>query len=197
MAELLPELLLLAPQLAKYLFGTRSVMAAAAVREIVNRVTGTVDPAAQAAAFAEPGKQSELRLELAQLTARLDQEQRATDLALFQAQVADVANARSATLSLQAGHSAIAWGAPIVSTIVLGTFGAMLGCLMTFHIPDSALALANIMLGNLATMAMAVVSYWVGSSAGSKAKDVTIADATRNLAVSSPPPMLAVAAPPT
>jgi hypothetical protein len=90
------------------------------------------------------------------------------------------------TLTLTQEHSPMAWGAPIVSTVVLATFGGMLGCLLTFKIPDSALALSNILLGSLSSMAGAVVQYWVGSSSGSRAKDGVIADATRNLAIAAP-----------
>ena len=194
MAQLLPLILEVSPQLAKYLFGTKGVQAAAAVAAIAQQVTGTVEPEAQLAALADPNKVADLRLELAQLTARLDVEQRASDLALFQTQITDVMNARQMTLNLQAGRSPIAWGAPVVSVVVLATFGAMLGCLLTFHIPDSALALSNVMLGTLGTLTSAVVNYWVGSSSGSRAKDAVIADTARSLAVTTTPKELS---PPT
>lgn len=78
------------------------------------------------------------------------------------------------------------WGIVVISIVVLVVYGAMLGCLLTFTIPPSALALANIMLGSLSTMATAVVQYWVGSSSSSRSKDSMLAEATQALAVSAP-----------
>jgi hypothetical protein len=83
----------------------------------------------------------------------------------------DRVSARGQTVELAKAGSRIAWGAPVVSVVVLLTFGAVLSLVLTKSIPAGQETTVSIMLGALTTMATAVVSYWVGSSAGSAAKD--------------------------
>lgn len=87
----------------------------------------------------------------------------------------DRASARSQTVELAKAGSRIAWGGPIVSLVVLGTFGVVLYKVLSAPAGTSIDPNAAIMLGALTTMATAVVSYWVGSSAGSAAKDKLLA----------------------
>lgn len=82
----------------------------------------------------------------------------------------DRASARSQTVDLAKVGSNIAWGAPAVSLVVLVTFGVVLYRVLSAP-AGQADPNASLMLGALTTMATAVVSYWVGSSAGSAAKD--------------------------
>lgn len=82
----------------------------------------------------------------------------------------DRADARSQTVELAKAGSRIAWGAPVVSLAVLVTFGVVLYRILALP-PGQTDQNATLMLGALTTMATAVVSYWVGSSAGSAAKD--------------------------
>ncbi|MFP5515619.1 MAG: hypothetical protein ACLGJC_21345 [Alphaproteobacteria bacterium] len=82
----------------------------------------------------------------------------------------DRADARSQTVALAQASSRIAWGAPLVSLVVLITFGVVLYRVLSAP-AGQADPNASLMLGALTTMATAVVSYWVGSSAGSAAKD--------------------------
>ncbi|QCO05433.1 hypothetical protein [Azospirillum argentinense] len=91
-------------------------------------------------------------------------------VALLRLDNEDRADARAQTVQLAQAGSRISWGAPIVSTIVLVTFGVVLYRVLSQ--PAGAIDQnATLMLGALTTMASAVVSYWVGSSAGSAAKD--------------------------
>jgi hypothetical protein len=83
----------------------------------------------------------------------------------------DRADARQQTVELARAGSRIAWGAPVVSLVVLGTFGVVLHKVLSTPAGTSIDPNAAIMLGALTTMATAVVAYWVGSSAGSAAKD--------------------------
>lgn len=78
--------------------------------------------------------------------------------------------ARHQTVALAQAGSRIAWGAPLVSLVVLITFGVVLYRVLSAP-AGQADPNASLMLGALTTMATAVVSYWVGSSAGSAAKD--------------------------
>ncbi|CAO3428617.1 hypothetical protein [Azospirillum argentinense] len=91
-------------------------------------------------------------------------------VALLRLDNEDRADARAQTVELAKAGSRISWGAPVVSTIVLVTFGIVLYRVLSQ--PAGAIDQnATLMLGALTTMASAVVSYWVGSSAGSAAKD--------------------------
>ncbi|MBP2232457.1 hypothetical protein J2847_005786 [Azospirillum agricola] len=83
----------------------------------------------------------------------------------------DRAGARGQTVELAKAGSHIAWGAPVVSVVVMSVFGAVLYKVLSTPAGTSIDPNAAIMLGALTTMATAVVSYWVGSSAGSAAKD--------------------------
>ena len=72
--------------------------------------------------------------------------------------------------------SAMAWGAPVVSLVVLATFGCVVTLVLLHGIPTgSSEAVLNVLLGTLGAMAMNVVGYWVGSSAGSARKDERLA----------------------
>ena len=75
---------------------------------------------------------------------------------------------------------AMAWGAPVVSVVVLVTFGAVVSLTLLRTIPPGSEAVLNVLLGTLGAMATNVVGYWVGSSAGSAArKDERLAEAAR------------------
>ncbi|MBK3736466.1 hypothetical protein GAY29_25900 [Azospirillum brasilense] len=91
-------------------------------------------------------------------------------VALLRLDNEDRADARAQTVQLAQAGSRISWGAPIVSTIVLVTFGVVLYRVLNQSAGEIDQN-ATLMLGALTTMASAVVSYWVGSSAGSAAKD--------------------------
>lgn len=135
-----------------------------AVQSAVEAVTGTSDPvAAQAAVDADPEVVAELQRQLAKI---------ANDR--FKAALADIQNARAATLHLAQAGSPLSWGAPVVSVIVLASFGLLCGLLLFREIPPESEALLNILLGSLAAMTTSVVSYWVGSSAGSASKDARL-----------------------
>jgi hypothetical protein len=186
MLPLIPLALSLAPSIATWLFGPAAAKTTAAVAALAETVTGTADPTAQLHALEDPAQASAFQLELAKLSAQLAAEQRAAELATLQAQLADLVNARGTMVTLAQAHSPIAWGAPIVSAIVLATFGAMLSVVLMHKMPDGSEALANVMLGTLAAMATSTVSYWVGSSAGSARKSADLAEANKRLANSAP-----------
>lgn len=72
-----------------------------------------------------------------------------------------------------------AWGAPVVSVVVLLTFGTVVSLVLLRAIPAGSETVLNVLLGTLAAMATNVVGYWVGSSAGSARKDERLAEVTR------------------
>jgi uncharacterized membrane protein (DUF441 family) len=78
------------------------------------------------------------------------------------------------------------WGPPILSGIILVTFGVLLYVLVAGKVEPNRLA--DGLLGVLATLAVQVGNYWLGSSAGSARKSETIAAAQVSLANSVPAP---------
>jgi len=69
------------------------------------------------------------------------------------------------------------WGRVIVSTVVVMGFVGITLLYLTQKISGSAVPeILSILLGTLATNFTSVVSYWIGSSSSSTAKDETIQD---------------------
>lgn len=168
---LLPLIGTVAPYLVRWLFDKDIEHPAAKAAVIaVQSITGTADPAQAAAVLeSDSAKRAELQMTLARIAAEQEQAQRAAELEQFKALLADRGSARSQTIELAKAGSPIAWGAPLVSFIVLGAFAVVLWWVVARGM--QANENATLMLGALTTMASAVVSYWVGSSSGSKAKD--------------------------
>lgn len=160
-----------APSIIK-LFGGSDDQAqvAATVVSTAQAVAGVQDPVAAAEKIkADP--QTALAFQQALLAHEAAMFQAETER--LRAQLADVQSARSQTIALAQAGSRMAWGAPLVSALVLGTFGVILGLVITRSIPESGNV--SLMLGALTTMATAVVSYWVGSTAGSSLKTSMLA----------------------
>ena len=165
----------LAPEIGRWLFGADAGPTIAAVKGAVEAVTGTDHSQGQLAALGDPETAASLRLQLAQIAAdRASAADEATQARLA-AQLANVADARAQTIALAQAGSGIAWGAPIVSVVVLVSFGAALLAVLMRALPDGSADVANVMLGTLGAMATSVVGYWVGSSAGSARKDARLA----------------------
>jgi len=75
------------------------------------------------------------------------------------------------------------WAAPAVSILSIGIF---LAALLIAYISKSDTAL-TLLLGVAATNFTTVVSFWVGSSAGSQKKDATISNLSGPAAPAAPP----------
>lgn len=67
-------------------------------------------------------------------------------------------------------------GAIVVSLVVLGGFIAVSVLLFTKSIPPESKDIALVIFGGLNSMAVSVVSYWVGSTIGSQRKDAIISE---------------------
>jgi hypothetical protein len=190
MLPLIPLVISLVPSLTKWLFGNQAAATVTAVTQVVHSLTGSTDPATVSAAIAaDPALANQITLQLAQIAAAREQEADASNQAALVATLSDVASARNQTVELAQAKSPIAWGAPVVSTVVLLTFGLMLGIILSHSLPVGSEALANVMLGTLAAMATAVAQYWVGSSAGSARKSDDLRSAQDQLAASIPTTM--------
>jgi hypothetical protein len=202
MLPFIPLLVAYAPQLLKSIFGDRGAAVSSQVSTVIRDVTGA-DPstaegvaAAQAALAGKPELETQLAQKLAEIAAAREAEanreadaSRQGDLEELKVQVADIGNARQQTLTLAAKDSPLAWGAPVMSGIIVVAFAGMLAVLVTKgdSLGDKILPLANVMFGTLAAMATQVGNYWLGSSSGSKAKNTMLADAQHKLWISTPP----------
>lgn len=164
-----------APEIGRWLFGPDAAPVTAAVERAVAAVTGASDPDAQVAALADPDLAGQLRVELAGIAATRAAAAETAAEARLAAHLADVAGARATTLQLAQSGSAIAWGAPVVSMVVLLTFGGVVSLVLLQAIPSGSETVLNVLLGTLGAMATNVVGYWVGSSAGSARKDARLA----------------------
>lgn len=168
---LIPLLLGLAPTVASWILGDKTGSAVEKVTSIARDVLGTDSPdAIERAVAADPNA----ALAFKQAVIQAEADARRNELEALKAQLADVQSARSQTVELAKVGSAIAWGAPLVSVLVtLGFFG-MLYLVLRKEVPEGSQQIANIMLGSLGASFTAVIGYWVGSSAGSAAKDATL-----------------------
>jgi hypothetical protein len=174
----------LLPELVRLIAGDRAGTAATQVADAVRTITGTDDPAAAQAALADPAKATELRVKLAEIALeqqRIQREaedrRRQAELDELKARTTDLADARSKTLELARQGSPIAWGAPVMSTIiVVGFFAVLLVMVFKPFDQDATLTiqLLNIVIGALVASFTAVVNYWLGSSEGSRSKDETV-----------------------
>jgi hypothetical protein len=168
---LLPLVAQLAPGLIRDLAGDRAGDVAQRVTAAVRAVVGGDHPDQLQAAMLDPAKAADLRLELARIEAEERAAERADDMQRLTASLADIASARAQTVELARAGSAIAWGAPIVSAVVLIAFAAAAWLVLTRALPAGSQDVALYTMGSLQTLAAAVVAYWVGSSAGSARKD--------------------------
>lgn len=91
------------------------------------------------------------------------------ETAELQARLADLQDARATTVRLVEQGSAIAWGAVVVSVLVVLGFLGMAILLMFRQVPDSQLAI--VVFTTLSTGFGMVLQYWLGSSSGSANKD--------------------------
>lgn len=149
------------------------------VEGAVQAITGTANPTqAQAALDADPdGIKTELQRQLAEIAADR-----------FKAQLADVADARATTVQLVQAGTPMAWGAAVVSGLFLVMFMVDMGLLYFAPIPTDAATLASLspMHTTIQNAIIAVIGYWIGSSAGSASKDARLANSVPTSMLSKP-----------
>ena len=189
MLPLIPLAIQIAPMIAKWLFGDDSAKVVQQVGDVVTQVTGVAGPhtetgiaAVEAVLQGKPELAVQIQVQLAKIAADRDAEanraaevSRKADLDAMLAQIADTDGARKQTIALAQAGSNVAYGAPVVSALVLITFAVVMTLAFTRSLPTGSETILNMLLGSLAAMATSVVSYWVGSSAGSARKDQHIA----------------------
>jgi len=147
----------------------------------------------QARAQEAAAEEARRRDELAELSARLDADaaRRAAELQELTARMDDQQNARGIFRDLAMKESAYARGPVIVSVVVtLGFFIVLVGLMILLGrglaITDDAglMQIINIAIGALTAGFATVVSFWLGSSDGSRRKDMNaIQTQTENAAI--------------
>jgi hypothetical protein len=168
---LVPLLLGIAPTVASWILGDRTGGAVEKVTGIAREILGTDDPSGIEAAIArDPNTAQQFKTALIQAEA----DARRQEFEALKAQLTDVQNARSQTVSLAQARSPIAYGAVVVSTIVLLGFAVMLWLAIKEEVPANQRDMVTLLLGTLAGMASSVVAYWVGSSSGSMQKNAAM-----------------------
>lgn len=96
----------------------------------------------------------------------------------FRIQLQDVADARATTVKYVQAGSALSWGAVIVSIVVMLGF---VGISFLAMKPELAGVNSNVtlfLLGSWSSAATGVITFWIGSSAGSADKSQQIANLT-------------------
>ena len=153
----------------------------------VRDVLGTDDPAEAERRVADPKVAAELRLRLAEIEAEAEQREaaaeekkRESELEAFRAEMKDIQSARQMLTDLSAQDSVFAWGAVVVSVVVVLGFFLALVLLFYGEIPDqgdqeqiAVFQMLNIVIGALTAGFATVISFWLGSSQGSRNKDRT------------------------
>lgn len=93
-------------------------------------------------------------------------------------ELADIQNARGTTVELAKANSGIAWGAPVISIVIVVGFFAVMSMLFVVKIDlsPSSVTLLNVLFGALIPAFGQVCNYWLGSSAGSADKAGQIAN---------------------
>ena len=190
------------PDLAKRLTRRGKPQTRAAVIEAVQDVLGTIDAHEAQARAAEPDLSNALRLRLAEiendeaaaemaereLTRQAEIERLRLDLSAAANAHADAADARSLLRGLNRDRSVIAWGPVVVSAAVVSGFFATLLYLINGGLSSERLApndpgsqlvfqIVNIAVGTLTAGFATVISFWLGSSDGSRRKDLSLAQA--------------------
>ena len=185
------------PSIARTLAGDPGGSAAAAVSRAVAEVAGASDPDAARQRLAEnPQLQATLQIRLAEIAAERDRDRTAAEattrkdvaaadtarrddeIRALTAQLDDVKNARSSAIDLVKAGGPSAWGPILVSTIVTVGFFAILFLFVTVLIvgkpvegDQTFFQIVNIAIGALTVAFSTVVTFWLGSSEGSRRKD--------------------------
>jgi hypothetical protein len=172
----------LLPSITDALFGTNAPAVQSAVLSAVSAATGATAPTSADIAGLSPDKAADLRMRLAQIAADDRKAQRDADQAALAARLADVAGARAQTTTLAGLGSSIAWGAPVISTVItLGFFGSLASMMMLPAVADAGrAAMLNIMVGALGAAFTGVVQYWTGSNRSSDEKTRMLFNSTPN-----------------
>lgn len=152
--------------------------------DTVSKVLGTDDVVVAEQKLQDPKIAGELRIRLAEIEVEADKvaaeaeaKRRSDELDRFRTEIADMQHARGSMLDLVRAESPMAWGPVAVSlVVVVGFFGTLLYLISLMWLPASeantaVMQIVNIAVGALTAGFATVVSFWLGSSDGSRQKD--------------------------
>jgi hypothetical protein len=148
--------------------------------DIAERVFGTRDPSAIQAQIAADASKAKLEEFKAKLEAETESERE---------WYADAQNARAQTVQLAQAHSPIAWGAPVMSTVVTVGFLVILTIFITeaLNFGEFQKGVVTTLVGYLGGAFQQAVTYWLGSTKGSKDKDNVFATIAATAATATVP----------
>lgn len=132
--------------------------------ELLGKPNGTEDEVAEAISKATPEQLTKLKDIEANF--KLEMEKLNVDLENIAAK--DRNSARRREIALKDSTP------KILGALIMFGFFSLLGALLFYTVPEKNQDIFNIMLGALGTMATGVVTYYFGSSAGSRAKDIRL-----------------------
>ena len=171
------------PDLIRLIGSDKTNTIATKVTDAVSQVTQASDEAQVRAKLADPAVAAQLQARLAEIA--LDAQkaqngaeasQRQNELDELRATLADTHDARSTMVQLADKESPVAWGAQVVSVIIgLGFFTVFAIALFGgSYIKDTNKEVVYTLIGAVATAFATMVSFWLGSSQGSRNKDETV-----------------------
>lgn len=197
------------PSIARAIAADQSGKVAGSVAQAVTETTGAVDAAeARAQLTADPGIQAALQIRLVEIAndqeqqrldaaanARRDDlaaevQRRDSELSELRTQLADVEHAREISLEQDRIGGASSKGPMTVTLMVTGGFVFALGAILVIALDGKRefdptfLQLFNVTLGALTVAFSTVVTFWLGSSEGSRRKDVIAATKSEQQAAS-------------
>jgi hypothetical protein len=165
----------IAPGLATALGGP---LAGAAVKVIADKVLGrpNATEADVAAALASGTLSGDQIVALKAAEHSFQVEMAKVEQASQVAAIEDTRSARQQTVDLAKEQSSIAWGAPVVSTLIVAGYFFCIYRLFIVQadLPANAFQLLNVMFGALSIAFGQVCNYWLGSSAGSRRSTDTV-----------------------
>lgn len=189
------------PDIAKAIAGDRTGAVAGQAARAVSDVTGASEAGvAKATLAADPEATAALQAKLAEISLAQEESRRKAAAEATAAQEAaaaqdrraefeklnatlkDVADARRQATKWARIGGPMAWGAPIVSVVVVAGFLIFLGVLvfaskwLDLQPNEPLYQLLNVTIGALTAAFTTVVNFWLGSSLGSRRKDDANAD---------------------
>lgn len=149
----------LVPMVAGWIAGPKAEANAQKVVDIASNITGGPKDQVIEALKANPDKLLEFQKAVA-----------AENTAVISAVLADIQDARGMMTKLAGIGSSLAWGAAIVSALVIGANVLATYLVFTTSVPKGQGDLAYLIVGQLLGMGSTVVAFWLGSSMSSVQK---------------------------
>lgn len=179
MDGLLGALTSVLPGIAIALFGKRGEQVATAAVDAAKSVTGKPQPTGGDIFGLQAAERAKLCMQLAKIVAHADAQEAQDRPEAPKASSQDMQTARTMEETLVSAKSPVQWAPVVMSGIILVSFFMLLGLLLSTTVPDQQLGLAQILLGALASMAVQVANFWLGSSSDSRVKTHLLVSANK------------------